>query len=78
VSVTVQGERQKILGGVAGSENGERVMHDQWYPELMGEQCASEARSESNEKIHFVWCTYFLVLYGNGALIFGDEQEDTT
>jgi len=38
-------------------------MQDQSYPKLTCEQCASENRSESNEKSHFSWCTYFLVLY---------------
>ena len=63
VSVTVAGGRQEKLGGVAGSENDKRMMQDQIYSKLMCKQCASAQRSESNEKSHFSWCTYFLVLY---------------
>ena len=40
-------------------------MQDQWCPELMREQCASENRSESNEKSHLILCQNCLVLYEN-------------
>lgn len=65
--VTVPGERQKKFGGVAGSENGERVAQGWSCSELMCEQCASEGRSESSKKSHFGYCTYFLALYDTGV-----------